>query len=446
MRNVPTRLLALLGSIGGCEGRPDAHGSAGTSTASAVTEIEATAVMSGSGVTGTSTTPTTGAQSSSDDTECGNGELDPGEACDDGNRRNGDGCNVDCQPSGVQAWEHRSGLAGFDAIYDVAVNTAGELMVCGSRSAPDTDRWVAKFDLQGGEIWSITYPSPGPEALLNLASTPAGAVVVGSLRSGDGHDIWVGGVDDVDGALRWQDTFSSGLGDDYATGAAAMAGGDVVVVGLEATDGGRTWLRRYTETGEPRWTSSYAGIQPLYSLGPGVAVHGEQIVISTMDQSAPPVLPELIFAVPSTGGAELWRRPLADTNGVLLSVATLGTDLVVAGRSDFKDLVVRRLSAAGDQVAWSSLACAGGNGRDIAVDAQGDIVVIGDGAGKVGVNVRLCKFSGDGKLLWGKDIDGGSGDDRGLSVRILESDQIVAAGFMADAQGTPDAWMALFSP
>src|SRR6185369_14024316 len=29
---------------------------------------------------------------------CGNGTLDPGEACDDGNTRSGDGCPADCTP------------------------------------------------------------------------------------------------------------------------------------------------------------------------------------------------------------------------------------------------------------------------------------------------------------------------------------------------------------
>ncbi|HJQ85522.1 MAG TPA: DUF4215 domain-containing protein [Candidatus Binatia bacterium] len=31
---------------------------------------------------------------------CGNGVVDPGEACDDGDRQNGDGCDVNCTPTG----------------------------------------------------------------------------------------------------------------------------------------------------------------------------------------------------------------------------------------------------------------------------------------------------------------------------------------------------------
>jgi cysteine-rich repeat protein len=32
---------------------------------------------------------------------CGNGMLDPGEVCDDGNTTNGDGCDNDCTESYV---------------------------------------------------------------------------------------------------------------------------------------------------------------------------------------------------------------------------------------------------------------------------------------------------------------------------------------------------------
>jgi cysteine-rich repeat protein len=34
-------------------------------------------------------------------TACGNGRLDPGEACDDGNAADGDGCSSTCQPDGA---------------------------------------------------------------------------------------------------------------------------------------------------------------------------------------------------------------------------------------------------------------------------------------------------------------------------------------------------------
>src|SRR5687768_5483170 len=53
--------------------------------------------------TGPVVTPTTSGTTGTTDTsgapaECGNGILEPGEACDDGNLVDGDGCESSCQP------------------------------------------------------------------------------------------------------------------------------------------------------------------------------------------------------------------------------------------------------------------------------------------------------------------------------------------------------------
>jgi len=48
---------------------------------------------------------------------CGNGRLDPGEECDDGNRRPGDGCNVVCQ---VECYESCGGCGYFESCFTPA--------------------------------------------------------------------------------------------------------------------------------------------------------------------------------------------------------------------------------------------------------------------------------------------------------------------------------------
>ena len=107
--------------------------------------------------------------------------------------------------------------------------------------------------------------------------------------------------------------------------------------------------------------------------------------------------------------------------------------------------MVRRVSTGGP-IVWSSDECTGDIGRDIAVDSQGDIVVIGDGPAPGGRNIRLCKFSADGALRWGKDIDGGFGDDLGYTVAVDAADRIVAGGRMLIAMDNGDGWLAVFSP
>lgn len=120
-----------------------------------------------------------------------------------------------------------------------------------------------------------------------------------------------------------------------------------------------------------------------------------------------------------------------------------GGDLVLIGRFE-SQLVVRRTSGAG-VVTRSSFDCSGWNGRDVAVDSQGDIVVIGDGPGSTGTDIRVCKFSPTGELRWGKDIDGGVGDDNGFTVAIGPMDRIFVGGSV-QAQGDTDDWLAVYAP
>ncbi|MBK8261268.1 MAG: hypothetical protein IPK80_07980 [Nannocystis sp.] len=110
-------------------------------------------------------------------------------------------------------------------------------------------------------------------------------------------------------------------------------------------------------------------------------------------------------------------------------------------------LIVRRLSPDGMSLKWSSIACTGRNGRGIAVDPRDQsVVVVGDGTGaNADDNIRLCKHSSNGALLWGKDIDSDAGSDFGYGVAITPAGTIIAVGIIA-APGGSDAWVAAFAP
>lgn len=120
-----------------------------------------------------------------------------------------------------------------------------------------------------------------------------------------------------------------------------------------------------------------------------------------------------------------------------------GGEIAVVTQIVPEGLGVRRLTSTGEPL-WSSTECTGSSGQS--VDSQGDVVVIGYGQGAVGENIRLCKFAADGSLRWGKDLDSGTGDDRGYAVALLPNDAIVAAGYMTSGESATDAWLAVFAP
>src|SRR5688572_21025309 len=55
------------------------------------------------------------------DVTCGDGAMQPGEECDDGNDVDGDGCNRDCRVSGQEVWTVATVAVAAVAIDVVAV-------------------------------------------------------------------------------------------------------------------------------------------------------------------------------------------------------------------------------------------------------------------------------------------------------------------------------------
>lgn len=414
-------------------------GTTATSTEPTTTGTEGTAVTSG-GLTSSSGTMSSPA--------CGDGVVDAGEVCDDGNAVNGDGCNNDCSPSGELLWEYVSGESGYDDFRAVAAGEDGTIVVGGTRpgAGSGNDRWLARFDPEGEIVWSQNYDGAATaESMLAVAPHGSGIYATGNVDRADGREIWVGALD-VDGGLIWEDEYSSGFGDDFATGAAVTAEG-VVVAGHASVAGGlaELWVRGYSPAGEVQWTQTQPiNLTAVYSLGPDVIADSDGIFVG--GHSRPGQMEPLLAMYPPGGGAPTWSKNVPPANATIYSIARGGRDLLVAGEIiPGKGIYVERLTADGVPV-WSTEECTGSTGKGVAVDSQGDVVVIGFGPGVVADNIRLCKFTADGELRWGQDLDGGVGDDRGFAVAILPGDRIAAVGTKGGEQTDTDAWLAVFSP
>ena len=457
------RLLLVTFFVAACPGAPGVGDTSGTEKSSGPGDVSSTdATTSGDTTTssGTATTeaPTTGVTTSSStesgsgsDTlglSCGDGRLEDGEACDDGNMVNGDGCNNDCSPSATMVWEFRSEVLGDGSIYSVATSADGEIFIAGEQGGPsDTlDRWVAKFSGEGEMVWSKNYDEGEFEAATAIGVREDAVYVAGATKPDD-RNLWVARLD-LDGNTVWEDQFDSGFGDDFAKGLSVVADG-VVVVGVVSLEGGlgTTWTRRYAANGDVQWTDDMPfQAKSLYNIGPAVAATAEQVVVGFYRAPQPDTYQAVLYAYPPEGGAPLWNRDLPTNGGVFAAANAANGDIVLALQDIAIKFVVDRTSSAGE-VMWSSLECVGDAGFGVAVDGQGDVVAIGFGKGQGGLNIRLCKFTPEGQLRWGKDIDGGLGDDSGLAVAILPDDRIVAAGNVwGGKELRTDAWLAVFSP
>lgn len=425
--------------IGACSVPPATDTGSNSGTQSGVNETAST-----TSATLGQTTDTSGQSNPTGGILCPNGVLDEGEICDDGNLAEGDGCNSDCTESGTLLREYRSSTPGNEAVYGVTATSDGAIFVGGEQSR---FRWIARFNEDLKILWTNTLKDGGgDQAITGISANQEGLYAVGGVGESNAHDIWVARYS-LDGNLEWENV-SGEDGEDYASQIAIAPNGDVLVSALEQTnDSSSLWLRRYSSGGSSIWTSSW----PLsisiksFPIGPGLHLTSDAAIVGFSTFTAD-TAPEFLIQFPLTGGAPVWQLEIPETSGNILGLASLpGGDLVATSSHLFETLTVRRITDQGS-ISWASTKCVGKIGRDIVADNAGDIVVIGDGPGNTGSNIRLCKLAPDGSLRWGKDIDGGFGDDFGFTVAVDTANRILAGGQMFVDAENRDAWVAVFAP
>ena len=185
----------------------------------------------GSTDTGDDTSDT---EDTTDASVCGNGVVDDGEQCDDGNSQYDDACNNECIAECGLTWERAIGRADDGSFAtDVATGPDNTVAVVGTRqNDTDNDIWVSRFDADGTELWSETIDLGGDEAADAVAVDADGNILVAATVRGDnGFDIAVY-VFNADGVEQWTDVHD-GLtnSDDSGAGAAFDGSGNAIVSG-----------------------------------------------------------------------------------------------------------------------------------------------------------------------------------------------------------------------
>lgn len=198
---------------------------------------------------------------------CGNGELEEGETCDDGNRVGGDGCSEDCTS------DESCGNGIFEADEECETSAYGEWLPC-------TD--ACRFDPPAG----VETPVPFWSGNVRSAGTGPGRFVVvatGSMffdidgprlafaRTADGGESWTSGTIAVDDWAWPVVADVVALGSRVVTGMVDGSGGLYLA---ESDDGGSSWssaarqtLPAGTSTAGPYGESS---LRILASSGGGV--------------------------------------------------------------------------------------------------------------------------------------------------------------------------------
>jgi cysteine-rich repeat protein len=415
---------------GECVDAPVADDS-GTSTGGTSSSTDAT--------TGTSTDATTDGPQP----VCGNEIPEAGELCDDGNEVDGDGCNVDCVPSGSPRWDPvervHSGADDADALFwDVDVRPDDTIIAVGFEELVDEDALFVLFDGDGETVWARQYDPGVGNGIARAVSSAVGSeiYVLGGSPHPTATEGWLGVVEPADGdveSLVWTEQ-------PLAIGLAHMHPSRLVVGGY---GNGLVGARAFSDMLVPQWI---AEVMLANTSMAAVAADGVRDVAYAAGQFSgtarvvqlAPGQPEplvTLFDGPEGSGVQ----GLAFAEGSLVLGGYIGLGM--------RDGWVQRLSAAGDEAwSWSSAQIGEDEIEDVAIAPTGHVVAVGFTTG-LAQDVGVWKLSPDGELAWTWTWDEPrANDDVARAVAVRPDGDIVVVGGRTADDGATDAWVVRLTP
>ena len=402
---------------------------------------------------------------------CGDGVLDVGEVCDDGNLEDGDGCNADCTPSGrLLFWEAAAAghVGQTDLAYGIAHDADGNAFVVGEvwTATRDRDAWIRKYDPDDRAVWTKTFDSPqgGPDAAIGVAADLEGNVyLAGWMANGAWQDIWVQQIQ-ADGTPGWSDQHDGIVGDnDHGHAVAVDAAGNVVVTGFEGVGGQYydVWVRRYRPDGAVAWTRGHSGPAAALDWGRGLAIADNGAIYVAGNETVAGEWDNHWLRRYDPDGNEVWTRThngTASLHDMLVDVA-VGPDGAVYVCGNVHDspvpfrAFVRKYLPDGSPVWIDESAGYAGEGaacQGIAVDSAGRIIVTGQeraSATDWDERVYVRKYAADGEVLWTarpdelRELRG-----FGIDLSIGRDDEIHIAGTVDIGEDGFDVLFAHFTP
>jgi len=200
-------------------------------------------------------------------------------------------------PSGDLQWAKTYGGAEHDEGRDILSLPNGDVLVCGytestngdiTENKGERDLWVIRLDSNGEIIWQKTYGGNDDEEARSMIAKDNEVWITGYSKSDDGdvsenfgtRDIWLLAINPDDGALRFEKSFGSNVGDvgvairDFNNAIGEeffeMEFGDQYFILGQSSSPDRFGenqgqddivLLRIDENGEEVWSESYGGTQ-----------------------------------------------------------------------------------------------------------------------------------------------------------------------------------------
>jgi len=338
-------------------------------------------------------------------------------------------------------WIATLGGSGTDYGQSVAVDSSGNVYVCGASNASGTyDFQIAKYNTSGVIQWQRRLGGSGTNFGNSVAVDGSGNVYVCGYSDASGtHDFQIAKYN-TSGVIQWQRRLGSS-GSEIGYSVAVDSSGNVYVCGYSNASGTDDFqIAKYNTSGVIQWQRRLGGSGS--DLGRSVAVDssGNVYVCGYSDASGSP---DFQIAKYNTSGAIQWQRRLGGSgtnDGNSVAVDGSG-NVYVCGYSDASgssDFQIAKYNTSGI-IQWQRRLGSSGSddGRSVAVDSSGNVYVCGyDGT----YDFQIAKYNTSGVIQWQRRLSS-SGTNFGSSVAVDSSGNVYVCGYSI-ASGTNDFLLA----
>jgi cysteine-rich repeat protein len=392
---------------------------------------------------------------------CGNGMLDPGEVCDDGNRIAGDSCHPQCVDPGTPAWTatYDGEVHDEDRGFGVAVDPGADAIYVTGLTVVDGTDWdilVQRWRLETGTlVWTRAFDGGalGVDTGEHVAVDSRGNIVVAGVITTDtrGTDAWLAKFT-ADGEELWTVTHDEAGGDDKAGGVAILDGDVIVTTGHVEADG-RTdaWIQRWDPDGGPLGDAVRVG-ESGFNDGIDIIARGDEYQVTGQlnDATDGPAVWTAVFAA---NGTLRWEHVLTmGDNGN--APRGVGQDFDPLGGSAIagvigNDILVQRYDDVG--MPTTSIVLDGPAGvhdeaADVAFSADGSFVVVGlldfRTEGFATSDAWIARYTADQQELWSDRFEGAAKEiDKALGLVVLDDLSAVVVGYETVPGQSRDVWL-----
>ncbi len=337
---------------------------------------------------------------------CGNGAVDAGETCDDGDDDPANGCDLACQPVPGEVWRHDdTDLDDMFFVQGIAVGGDGHVCLAGDRGLAGI---VVAFAPDGTELWRKEIDVEGVHA---VAADATGACYV--------HGSTLAKLD-ADGEVLWM-TARTGRPGGMVLGVETV---DVLYGDGSSDTAPLRLLRHATKDGAPRWDLGFGdpaampaavdltlvntSLAVLASNSPGDFLVVVDAATGTAD---PPISLDSLGhhdGLRGYDGELLALRGRGDGNGAPAAVQRIGLDGALKWTHEFPDAAVDIIG--------------------LAIGPEGSIVA--SGIVPWGEHRSLLMSMGpDGELLWTIEHPPvAPSTDTGMTIPAFGPNYLVVAG------------------